>query len=39
VVADDGQVVIYAPHVREVSSTHPEISEIGYHCRHYFVKQ
>jgi nickel-dependent lactate racemase len=39
VVADGGQVVIYAPHVHEVSSTHPEIYEIGYHCRDYFVKQ
>jgi nickel-dependent lactate racemase len=39
VVADGGQVVLYAPHVSEVSSTHPEIYEIGYHCRDYFVKQ
>ena len=39
VVADGGQVVIYAPHVQEVSSTHPEINEVGYHCRDYFVKQ
>jgi nickel-dependent lactate racemase len=39
VVADGGQVVLYAPHVSEVSSTHPEIYEVGYHCRDYFVKQ
>ena len=39
VVADGGEVVIYAPHVREVAATHPEINEIGYHCRDYFVKQ
>jgi nickel-dependent lactate racemase len=39
VVADGGQVVLYAPHVREISSTHPEINEIGYHCRDYFAKQ
>ena len=39
VVADGGQVVLYAPHVAEISSTHPEINEIGYHCRDYFVKQ
>jgi lactate racemase len=38
-VADGGEVVIYAPHVTEVSETHPEIYEIGYHCRDYFVKQ
>jgi nickel-dependent lactate racemase len=39
VVADGGQVVLYAPHITEISSTHPEIDEIGYHCRDYFVKQ
>ncbi|HVC25971.1 MAG TPA: lactate racemase domain-containing protein [Acidimicrobiales bacterium] len=39
VVADGGEVVILAPHIREVSAMHPEIAEIGYHCRDYFVKQ
>src|SRR4029450_2878636 len=39
VVADGGQVVLYAPHVREISATHPEVDQIGYHCRDYFVKQ
>ncbi len=39
VVADGGQVVIYAPHIRELSAMHPQIAEIGYHCRDYFVKQ
>jgi len=39
-VAAGGEVVIYAPHVREVSYTHgPFIDEIGYHCRDYFTKQ
>lgn len=38
-VADGGEVIIYAPHVTEVSETHHEILEIGYHCRDYFVKQ
>jgi nickel-dependent lactate racemase len=38
-VADGGEVVIYAPHVTEISETHHEIYEIGYHCRDYFVKQ
>ncbi|MDO5500365.1 MAG: lactate racemase domain-containing protein [Propionibacteriaceae bacterium] len=38
-VADGGEVVIYAPHVTEVSETHHEIYDIGYHCRDYFVKQ
>jgi nickel-dependent lactate racemase len=39
VVADGGEVVIYAPHIREVSAMHPQILDIGYHCRDYFVKQ
>ncbi|RSM69522.1 hypothetical protein DMB66_11025 [Actinoplanes sp. ATCC 53533] len=39
VVADGGEVILYAPHVTELSSTHPEIHEIGYHCRDYFVAQ
>ena len=38
-VADGGEVIIYAPHVTEVSETHREIYDIGYHCRDYFVKQ
>jgi lactate racemase len=39
-VADGGEVVIYAPHIDEVSYTHGKvIDEIGYHCRDYFVKQ
>lgn len=39
IVADGGQVVLYAPHIREISTTHPAIEQIGYHCRDYFVKQ
>jgi lactate racemase len=39
VVADGGQVVIYAPHITQVAATHPDILTIGYHCRDYFVKQ
>ncbi len=38
-MADGGEVVIYAPHVTEVSQTHHEIYEIGYHCVEYFTKQ
>lgn len=39
-VADGGEVVIYAPHLTEVSYTHgKEIEEIGYHCRDYFLAQ
>ena len=40
VVADGGELVIYAPHLDEVSITHGEkIKEIGYHVRDYFTKQ
>lgn len=39
VVADGGEVILYAPHITEISQMHPEIHEIGYHCRDYFVKQ
>jgi nickel-dependent lactate racemase len=39
-VADGGEVVIYAPHLTEVSYTHGElIDSVGYHVRDYFVKQ
>jgi nickel-dependent lactate racemase len=39
-IADGGEVVIYAPHIDEVSYTHGKvIDEIGYHVRDYFVKQ
>ena len=30
--------MIYAPHIREIATTHPQIREIGYHWRDYFVK-
>jgi nickel-dependent lactate racemase len=37
---DDGEVVIYAPHITEFSYTHgAHIENIGYHCRDYFLKQ
>lgn len=40
VVADGGEVVIYAPHIHEVSVVHGKlIDEIGYHCRDYFTEQ
>jgi lactate racemase len=39
-IADGGEVVIYAPHITEVSYTHGKrIDEIGYHCLEYFTKQ
>jgi lactate racemase len=40
VLADGGELIIYAPHIREVSVTHGRwLREIGYHCRDYFLKQ
>jgi len=39
-VANGGEVIIYAPHIAEVSYTHgPDIDKVGYHCRDYFVNQ
>ena len=39
-IADGGEVIIYAPHISEISYTHGAlIDEVGYHCRDYFVKQ
>jgi nickel-dependent lactate racemase len=39
IVADGGQVILYAPHITTISAMHPEIDQIGYHCRDYFLKQ
>jgi nickel-dependent lactate racemase len=40
VVADGGEVIIYAPHITEVSYTWGEIIDrIGYHVRDYFLAQ
>ncbi len=39
VVADGGKLIIYAPHVSEISYTHGHIlDQIGYHTRDYFVR-
>lgn len=39
-IADGGEVVIFAPHIDEVSYVHGEvIDEIGYHVRDYFLQQ
>jgi len=40
VVADGGELIIYAPHIREISLTHGAlIRRLGYHTRDYFLKQ
>lgn len=39
-IADGGEVIIYAPHIQEISYTHGRlIDEVGYHVRDYFLKQ
>jgi len=40
VVADGGELIIYAPHITEVCVAHGQtIKAVGYHCRDYFLKQ
>jgi hypothetical protein len=40
VLADGGELIIYAPHIREISLTHGRIiRQIGYHCRDFFLNQ
>jgi nickel-dependent lactate racemase len=40
VVADGGELIIYAPHISQVCVAHGKtILEVGYHCRDYFLKQ
>jgi nickel-dependent lactate racemase len=39
-IVDGGEVIIYAPHITEVSYTHGKlIDEVGYHVKDYFLKQ
>lgn len=40
VVAEGGELIIYAPHMHDISVTHGKtIEKIGYHVRDYFTKQ
>lgn len=40
VLADGGELIIYAPHIHDISHTHGHyIEQVGYHCRDYFLKQ
>jgi len=37
---DGGELIIYAPHMKEVCLTHgSHIETVGYHCRDYFLQQ
>ncbi|MBM3878301.1 MAG: DUF2088 domain-containing protein [Verrucomicrobia bacterium] len=40
VLADGGELIIYAPHIAEICVTHGKVIEqVGYHCRDFFLKQ
>ena len=40
VVADGGEVILYGPHISELSRSHGElIRKIGYHVRDFFLAQ
>jgi lactate racemase len=40
IIADGGEVIIYAPRIDEISYMHGHlIRQVGYHVRDYFVKQ
>jgi nickel-dependent lactate racemase len=39
-IVDGGEVIIFAPHITEISYTHGIlIDQVGYHVRDYFLKQ
>ena len=37
VVADAGEVVLYAPHITDIAKMHPGLLQVGYHCRDFFL--
>ena len=40
VVADGGEVILYAPHITQFSVTHGDVlAAVGYHVRDYFLSQ
>jgi nickel-dependent lactate racemase len=40
VLADGGELIIFAPHIKEICVSHGrQIEQIGYHCRDYFLRQ
>ncbi len=40
VLAAGGELIIYAPHLHEISVVHGRlIRQVGYHCRDYFLRQ
>ena len=40
VLADGGELIIYAPHITDICVAHGAVLEkVGYHCRDFFLKQ
>jgi lactate racemase len=39
VVAEGGEIVMYAPHLEKITPLHPDVETIGYHCLPFFLKQ
>lgn len=37
IVADGGEVVLYAPHITAVAAMHPGLMHVGYHSRDFFL--
>lgn len=39
-IADGGEVILYAPHIKHASYIHGDfLAKVGYHCAEYFLKQ
>lgn len=39
VVAEGGEIVMYAPHLERITPLHSDVERIGYHCLPYFLEQ
>ena len=39
VVAEGGDIVMYAPHLEKITPLHLDVERIGYHCLPFFLKQ
>jgi nickel-dependent lactate racemase len=39
VVAEGGEIIMYAPHLEKITPLHLDVETIGYHCLPFFLKQ
>jgi hypothetical protein len=39
VVAEGGEIVMYAPHLEKITPLHLDVETIGYHCLPFFLEQ